>query len=685
MISETALDLMVEFLEKHYRDEVALYVQGDAEAFEIDYADLRRFYGKEPDTANQADRFLEEPDAVLELIEEGLDMLDLPVPHDWSDETIRVVNIHSTRETAAYDLGAFYPKDVAGGFAAIRGQVSKITQPDEKIQVAAFECQRCGTMTRIPQTDEFREPRECQGCEREGPFRIEPEDSETVNHQQLQLKTPPERAQQTQADLNIELAGGDLLDRAAPGDRIAVNGTIERRQNEDKGPFFDHYVDGHSIDLINSDLSDIDIEEHEERIEEIASSDDVHQQIIDSIAPTHYGDEHVKAAIACQIFGGVEKELADGSSKRGTIHVLEIGDPGTGKSDLLSYAKDLVPRSIKTSGSGSTSAGLTCAAVQDEFGDGGWSLQAGALVKGNNGLTAIDELDDMAEEDRAGMLEAMSDQQISVSKAGINAELPAATSVLAAANPKYGRFDPYEPTAEQLDLDPALISRFDLIYTMKDTVDADEDAEKGEHVNEIVEAGQRRARDENPDTDRDEPEIDPEVMQAYVSKARDIIPVLNGAAKERILDEYLKIRSANDGEDGGPVPTTMRNLLAMHRLAEASARMRLSETIEIEDAERAINMIWRSLEDVGIDPESGNLDADVIETGSSKSQRDRVKSVKSVLLSLSEEHSRGIPEEDVYSHPVLEEYDQSKIEHTITKLKDKGEVYSPQDGKLELT
>jgi len=297
--------------------------------------------------------------------------------------------------------------------------------------------------------------------------------------------------------------------------------------------------------------------------------------------PTHQGDEDIKLAIALQMFGGVRKQLPDGSVKRGDSHIMLVGDPGTNKSGLLKYAKKLAPRSIYTSGKSSSGVGLTAAAVRDDFGGGGWTLEGGAMVRANNGTACIDEFDKMGEEDRGSMFEALAEQEISVSKAGINATLPARTRVLAAANPETGRFDKMAPIAEQINLDPALISRFDLIFIVTDEVDEEKDAEIAEMINTTAKVGGMIARDGHADVDEKEdvePAIDEEVMRAYVAYARqEYTPVPTDAANERVKEFYVKMRSKGSSEDD-PVPVTARKMEALHRLAEASARIRLRTT-----------------------------------------------------------------------------------------------------------
>lgn len=340
--------------------------------------------------------------------------------------------------------------------------------------------------------------------------------------------------------------------------------------------------------------------------------------------------------------------------------MLLIGDPGTGKSQMISYVENIAPRSVYTSGKGSSAAGLTAAAVRDDFGDGQqWSLEAGALVLADKGIAAVDELDKMDSSDRSAMHEGLEQQKISVSKAGINATLKARCSLLGAANPKYGRFDQYEPIGEQIDLEPALISRFDLIFTVTDSPDPDHDSRLAKHIIKTNYAGEINTQREElasseftPEqvaevTQEVAPEIDAELLRKYIAHAkRSCYPTMTEEAKDLIEEFYVNLRSKGADEDA-PVPVTARKLEAMVRLAEASARVRLSDTVERIDADRATDIVESCLKDIGVDPETGQFDADVVETGTSKSQRDRIKNIKGLIADIEEEYQEGAPVEEV--------------------------------------
>ena len=388
------------------------------------------------------------------------------------------------------------------------------------------------------------------------------------------------------------------------------------------------------------------------------------------------------------------------------VYDLEVGDTHTylsngvvsHNSQMLSYIRKIAPRSVYTSGKGSSSAGLTAAAVRDDFGEGQqWTLEAGALVLADQGIAAVDELDKMAADDRSAMHQALEQQEISVSKAGINATLKSRCSLLGAANPRYGRFDPYEPIGEQIDLEPALISRFDLIFTVQDKPDEEHDANLADHILNANYAGelstQRRKYantefgDEEIDsvTEEVEPAIEPELFRKYIAYAkRNCFPSMSAEARERIKEFYVDLRAKGTDEDA-PVPITARKLEALVRLAEASARVRLSDTVTESDAERVVELVRSCLEAIGVDPETGEFDADVVETGTSKTQRDRIKNVKALIQDVEDEYEEGAPIDEVLARADDVGIDRAKAEKEIENLKQKGEVYEPSLDHLRTT
>ena len=378
----------------------------------------------------------------------------------------------------------------------------------------------------------------------------------------------------------------------------------------------------------------------------------------------------MKEAIALQLFGGSAKVLEDETRLRGDIHILIVGDPGIGKSQMLKYVSKLAPRSIYTSGKGTTGAGLTAAAVRDEL--GGWSLEAGALVLGDQGNVCVDELDKMRSEDRSALHEALEQQTVSIAKAGIMATLNSRCSVLAAANPKFGRFDRFKVLAEQIDLPAPILSRFDLIFVVEDKPSVKNDSELAEHILEIHKSNTV------------DYEIEPELLRKYIAYARkNVNPILTEEANEVLKEFYVSTRNSNSDEET-PVPITARQLEAIIRLAEACAKIKLKEYVEKEDAEKAVRLQLACLKGVGVDPETGEIDIDQVEGRPAKSDRDKMKRVIDEIDILEEEFAGDAPMNILISN-MAEKYNLSedKVEAIIRNLKQKGVIYEPRAGYVK--
>jgi DNA replicative helicase MCM subunit Mcm2 (Cdc46/Mcm family) len=1210
----------IQFYRNYYREEIGTLAQrypNEQRSLYVDYDDLFQF------DRDLAEDFRTKPDQMREYAEEALRLYDLPADVSLGRAHVRIENLPESVDIR----GIRVHDDHIGKLVSVKGIVRKATDVRPKVTEAAFECQRCGTMTYIPQSDGgFQEPHECQGCERQGPFRVNFDQSEFIDSQKLRIQESPEglRGGETPQSLDVDIVD-DITGKVSPGDHVTCVGVLHIEQVEqgnEKSAIFDLYMDGVSIAIEDEEFEDMDITEADKReIIELSNREDIYDAMVDSIAPAIYGYEEEKLAMILQLFSGVTKHLPDGSRIRGDLHMLLIGDPGTGKSQMISYVENIAPRSVYTSGKGSSAAGLcvtgdtkvhtadgfvpirdlatehhpepvdtetsaetdhdlytfdretgtvelaesshvwrmpkkpcrrietahgkgleasvntpvlvcdrdgiewreistveagdhvavpkytsierssppvrdyvefteeklkptaesieflrtrlrdefetlrdaaaelgltedfvydtlsnrhiplgkldavlnaidadiddinveramlrhgesvaipsafdadlmyliglvfgdgdvmvsrrggnrghvrisnsdeellehaadiieakfdksvdieyqddrvpcirlhsatvarffsnvgvespkddisldprlttaehtdaflqglfdadgsvcgrndggssvqfstvchdlaeqvrlmletygvrsrtrerdrrgtyeradgheiestsiqthlaiygkeldafadrigfrstakstaldeivgdtprrgerlpigdvlartdggagaywqnlnrgddpsreralsiaddldlggvgstveevaeadlvwdevvaaentgkkevfdltvpdthnffgnglvthnTAAAVRDDFGDGQqWSLEAGALVLADKGIAAVDELDKMDSSDRSAMHEGLEQQKISVSKAGINATLKARCSLLGAANPKYGRFDQYEPIGEQIDLEPALISRFDLIFTVTDTPDPEHDSRLAKHIIKTNYAGELNTQREElasseftsdqvaEVTQEVAPEIDAELLRKYIAHAkRSCYPTMTEEAKELIEEFYVDLRSKGADEDA-PVPVTARKLEAMVRLSEASARVRLSDTVEREDADRATDIVESCLKDIGVDPETGQFDADVVETGTSKSQRDRIKNIKGLIADIEEEYQEGAPVEEVLDRAGEIGMDPGKAEGEIEKLRTKGEVYEPKQGHLRTT
>jgi replicative DNA helicase Mcm len=460
-----------------------------------------------------------------------------------------------------------------------------------------------------------------------------------------------------------------------PGSRIRTVGILKEvpitAKDGGKLTRFDLMIEVNSVESIEEDFSSLEISpEEEEKILEIARDPKLNQKLTNSVVPSIYGHERIKEAVMLLMVGGVRKVRDDGSITRGDIHILLIGDPGAGKSQVLKRISKIAPKGRFVSGKGASGAGLTAAVVKDEF-LSGWSLEAGALVLGNKGVCCIDELDKMSPDDRDAMHEALEGQTVTISKANIQATLKSETTVLAAANPKFGRFDPYEIIPKQIDLPSTLINRFDLIFPVRDLPQLEKDEKLASFVLNLHQS-----------PDMVTPDIDSKMLRKYFAYARQRRnPELTDGAIEEIKKYYLKMRGSGEGEgETKAIPISARQLEALVRMAEASARLRLGDKVEKADARKAVDLMHYCLSQVGLDPETGKIDIDRISTGIPASERSHISTIKEIIAELEEKVGKTIPLDDIVDTAKQKGIEEEAIEETVQKLKRAGDIFEPRRG-----
>ncbi|RLI58725.1 MAG: Minichromosome maintenance protein MCM, partial [Candidatus Asgardarchaeum californiense] len=548
-----------------------------------------------------------------------------------------------------------------------------------------FRCKECGEEIEVPQTSrKLLKPLYCPRCSAEGnkkkgDFELLLEKSKFIDWQKFVLQEKPEELPAGQLPRSIEIIlREDLVDVIRPGDRATVTGillvTEDRYQRREEMPIFYPYMEAIYVDVSTRETLDVEITpDDEKKILELAKKSNITELIVNSIAPSIYGYREIKEAIAALLFGGVPKIYPDGVKVRGDIHVLLVGDPGTAKSQLLRYVSVLAPRGIYTTGKGSTAAGLTAAVVREKA-TGDFYLEAGALVLADGGIACIDEFDKMDPRDRVSIHEAMEQQTISIAKAGIVATLNARTSILAAANPAFGRYLHNRRITENIDLPVTILSRFDLIFIIADRPNKEEDRRLAEYVLDFHSRVYAEVY---------ENVIPLELLKKYITYARKYIrPQLSNEAKKKIIDFYVKMREISE-DPNSPVAITPRQLEALIRLAEAHAKMRLSQVVTEEDAEFAVKLMNYFLQKVGIDVETQRIDIDVVMTGQAKSQRDKILLIMDLIKRMIEENNnQPVRKEDVIQEAVNKGLNEDFVRRVIDRLHETGELIEPKPGYI---
>jgi replicative DNA helicase Mcm len=544
---------------------------------------------------------------------------------------------------------------------------------------ATFRCPACGEMNHIEQNGQtLMKPQKCLACDNRKGFELVPKESVFIDSQSVTIQERPEDLPpgQLPRSVKVELKD-DIVDIARPGDRISLTGFIKLLPQYGRGGelrTFDLNVDASYVDVAGRESEMLDLtQEEEEEIREIADDPMVFTKLLRSIAPSIYGNDYIKEAVLYLLIGGVAKQLEDVRIK-GDINVLLVGDPGTAKSQMLNYAAKVAPRGMMTTGRGSSAAGLTAAVVK-EGGTGGFVLEAGALVLSDKGICCIDEMDKMREEDRGAIHPAMEQQIVPIAKGGIVATLNARCAILAAANPALGRYNPYQTIGQNITLPVTLLSRFDIIFVLRDTPDSTLDTEIATHILEI-----------HRDQTISSPPLDLEMMRRYISYAKTVTPRLTNEVVDRFRDYYVKMRNASvEGGEASAISITARQLEALVRLSEARARAHLREEITVEDAEAVINLTQKSMEQVGIDITTGKIDIDILYTGKPRSLQNQLQKVLQVISEM-ERISGSVKESDMYEN-LSNDFGINRSEGArfISMLMKDGTIYMPRPGYYRRT
>ena len=512
---------------------------------------------------------------------------------------------------------------------------------------------------------------------------IVPEESKFIDFQIVRLQELPEDLPPGQLPhyVNVSMKQ-DLVDYARPGDRIVLSGIVRIEQErvfgvkQSESALYRLRMDGNNIEFIGgrgikgtrrTEREEISPDE-QKIIRTLSKNPDIYDRLIASFAPHIRGHELFKEAILLLIVGSTQRALSDGSKVRGDINVFLVGDPGTAKSEMLKFCARIAPRGLYTSGRGSTAAGLTAAVVRDASGI--FMLEAGAVVLGDQGLVCIDEFDKMRPEDRSALHEVMEQQSASIAKGGIVATLNARTSILAAANPMFGKYDPFKNLTENVNLPIPLLTRFDLIFVVRDIPHKEKDRQIAQHI--LSQHG-------TSGTDTTSL-IDIDILTKYLAYAKQNDPVLTKQAENKIMEFYLKMRSV-EGEDKEKMITiTPRQLEGLIRLSTARARILLKNQVEEDDADRAIYLFNEMLKNAGIDVNTGKIDIGVLQ-GRPRSEVSKLATFMEILKSLEGEPQSPVLEQTFVDELVKsEKFNEEEARNYIRRMVRDATIYESKPG-----
>ncbi len=654
-----------EFFETAYKKIFYDLIEKGKKALIIDFNELSKF---DPELAEQ---LLNEPEDISRAAELAIEQFDLP-----SSFKVRLGNLPQSQSIKIRDVRSEH----LGRLITFEGIVRQASDVRPQVVLVKFECPACGNTITILQIDtKFKEPTRCS-CGRRGKFRLL--NKELVDAQRLIVEETTEsldggeQPKRLSVFLKEDLVEPAMEKKTTPGSKIRVIGIIKELpiflKTGAQSTRYDLIVESNNIEPLEQTFEDIDIsKKDEEKIKELSKDPKIYGKLTRSIAPSIYGHERVKEALVLQLMGGVKKIRADGTKTRGDMHMLLVGDPGAGKSQLLQFVSKVAPKARYLSGKGATAAGLTASVVKDDFLKG-WALEAGALVLANFGVECLDDLEKLHEEDSSALHEGMEKQTITISKENIQETLRSETPVLAAANPKFGRFDPHQPIAAQINMPATLINRFDLIFPIRDIPNRDADEKIAKHVLDLQQKPTILTS-----------EVPMPLFKKYIAYVKQkIFPKLSDNAVDEIKQFYVSLRNTTTvGEDEiKPIPISARQLEALVRLAEGSARVRLSKTITRSDAKIAVNLLKHCLMQVGFDYETGQIDIDRISTGIPASKRSKIAIIREIMNELERRVGKSIPLEDIMAEAAERHIEEAKVEEIIHSMKKEGLIFEPKRG-----
>ncbi|MBI2547177.1 MAG: minichromosome maintenance protein MCM [Candidatus Aenigmarchaeota archaeon] len=668
MDNNDLFEKFADFLNEFYKDKLVKAANEGKRSLDIDFSLLEKF------DVTIADYLLENPNETIGVAQKALKQIDVGYLDD--NFRLRFFNLPPSKDIRIRNIRSEH----IGKMIVIDGFVKRASEVRPEVSEAIFQCLDCGSNLTIIQTERMMHaPIECENpaCRNRKSFKLVDQklyDARWVVVEEPFEITEGERPSDLRVYLKEDLTSPKMQNKTDPGNRIKTVGVLKELPRRIKGTpsrQMEIYLEANHVESVETEWEELEITpETERKILELSKDPEIYTKLTNSIAPAIYGLDDVKQAITMQLFSGETHIQKDRSRVRGDIHVLLVGDPSTAKSALMKVVSGLIPRGRYVSGKGVTGAGLTATVVKDEEFLGGWVLEAGALVMTNRSLCAIDEFEKIEKTDLVALHEMMEQQTISIAKANIVATLPAMTAILAGGNPKLGRFDPYLPIKEQIDIPETILSRFDLKFALRDIPNVETDAKVTEHILLSRHFGGEEAT----------PIVDNDTFKKYVAYARkNCHPKLSREAADEIKNFYLGLRE-HSGEDS-PIAITPRQYEALIRLTESSAKIQLRNNVTTEDAIRAINLMKASLRQFGFEPETGKIDIDRADGARATSaQRSKIRIVLDVIDELGKTYGKDVPFDEVVKMCRMQGVESP--EEILKKMQQEGIAFNPRPGMI---
>lgn len=657
------------YLERHQKDKL-IEIRTGKDRLTV------KFFGIAEMNPELGDEYLEEPEEFLRaaeiVIEELTERTGIPLRVKNPPESIQM----RIRNIRAKSLDKV---------VAVTGTINAISDVRPMIVSARFECPSCGnTITVLQLQKTFKEPTHC-GCGRKGRFRLLAKEYVDTQKMVLEETTESLEGNEQPRKINVILTKGltneELDKKNTPGSKVTVIGVLKERGKDIRGRESvdrEYFIIANHIEPLEYGYKDIKLSKEDiKAVKDLSQKPKLLDLMVKSFAPSIFGHGMVKMAIILQLFGG--NTIRDNDQKvirRGQFNILLVGDAGMGKTKLIKYVGRIAPKFRYSSGTGATGVGLTAGVLRDDF-IGGFSLHAGVLVLAHGGVAGLDELDKIDKDERGKLHEALAENTVTINKATIRATLRAETAALAAANPKLGRFDVHDTLASQIDLEPALLSRFDFVYPLVDKQEDDTDSKIFSKMLSVA----------NKEKESIEPEISNELFTKYITYAKSKPGPVFTKKAEKLADQiYVNFRKMGSQSGAKTISITPRYGEALIRLSQAVAKAHLKDKVTEEHVEQAKEVLWFSLSQLAIDPETGTLDTDRLTMSISSSKRNLIKSIVREI----KEECEALKEKMVSEQTILNnikssfEIESEDFFEIVDKLKKEGDIYEPKKGFLAL-
>ena len=676
-------DKIKEFLKTFKKDRKYIYVDkidsmmpNNQTFITVDYID----FVYEPDIVDQ---FSKNPDRILDAFTRAIkETLQIRFP-DYAKSISNDIAVRITNYTGKYTVRQIDSKST-GKFISIKAMLIRMSPIASIPIIAVYVCpDDHPTVLTAKRNFNVGIPIVCNNpsCKHRD-FELKQDASTFVDYQILQLQELPNELPAGKLPKTLDIfVSGSLVDSARMGDTVEIAGIVRAELSNIiklgiPVQTYRHRLYSNNIERLSNEndfggiITEDDITKITSTIQNIAE-DDATELIINSFAPHIRGHRLIKESLILTMIGSDSHTLHDGTKIRGDINIFLVGDPGTAKSEMGKAVYRVAPRAFYTSGRGSSGVGLTAATIKDNI-TGVYMLEPGITVLADKGVAIIDEFDKMDAKDRSALHEVMEQQTVSIARGGINATLNARASIIAIANPVFGKYDPFKNLTENIPNIPIpLLTRFDMIFVVRDVPDKEKDTKIARHIISAHSNGDSTHNTAN--------SMDIETFSKYLRIAKKKHPKLSVKAEEKIIAYYIKMRNTDEAESGFTI--TPRQLEGLIRLTISRAKFLLKDTANEYDADRAIHVLDEMFKSSGVDVNTGKVDFGVIQ-GRSKSEISKMELFQSIMKGLAETYGTGATEKEIVKDMInSEKWDEYSAKEYIKKVLRESMIYESSPGK----